>query len=338
MVPPYVLHRGGEEWEIGLVVGSFGIVSLLVRPFAGKWTYLLGAKRVAVAGSVIFAVASILYVPALEVWAIVPVRMLQGVGMAMNTRGHRHGSGKSSAAAPARRSTQQPRQLYCALGPLLASGWLLADFEPRVRVGIPLHRRLCGSRGVTRALDVGSPDPGRRQQGPRPQGAAHSSWCTLPHRRVCELYAYHRTREHVSATASRDSRTRQSRPLLHGQLTNDYGDYALCRACRGPARPPGADNPGPAVRGYRNVPDHGRPSSGRVPRRGRLRRGRVWNDPAGHAVVHGGPGPSSSTQPRRWRRSSRAGTSEGPGALCCWARWRVYSPWRRPSESQAPAP
>ena len=83
MVPPYVLHRGGEEWEIGLVVGSFGIVSLLVRPFAGKWTYLLGAKRVAVAGSVIFAVASILYVPALEVWAIVPVRMLQGVGMAM---------------------------------------------------------------------------------------------------------------------------------------------------------------------------------------------------------------------------------------------------------------
>ena len=83
MVPPYVLHRGGEEWEIGLVVGSFGIVSLLVRPFAGKWTYLLGAKRVAIAGSVIFAVASILYVPALEVWAIVPVRMLQGVGMAM---------------------------------------------------------------------------------------------------------------------------------------------------------------------------------------------------------------------------------------------------------------
>ena len=83
MVPPYVLHRGGEEWEIGLVVGSFGIVSLLVRPFAGKWTYLLGAKRVAILGSAIFAVASILYIPAWDPWAIVPVRMLQGVGMAM---------------------------------------------------------------------------------------------------------------------------------------------------------------------------------------------------------------------------------------------------------------
>ena len=83
MVPPYVLHRGGEEWQIGLVVGSFGVVALVVRPFAGKWTYQLGAKRVAIVGSTIFAIASILYLPALNVWLMVPVRMLQGVGMAM---------------------------------------------------------------------------------------------------------------------------------------------------------------------------------------------------------------------------------------------------------------
>ena len=83
MVPLYVLHRGGEEWQVGIVVGSFGIVSLLVRPFAGKWTYLLGAKRVAVVGSAVFAIAGILYIPAWDAWAIVPVRMLQGVGMAM---------------------------------------------------------------------------------------------------------------------------------------------------------------------------------------------------------------------------------------------------------------
>lgn len=83
MVPLYVLHRGGEEWQVGIVVGSFGVVSLLVRPFAGKWTYLLGAKRVAIVGSSVFAIASILYIPAWDAWAIVPVRMLQGVGMAM---------------------------------------------------------------------------------------------------------------------------------------------------------------------------------------------------------------------------------------------------------------
>ena len=83
MVPLYVLDRGGAEWQIGLVVGSFGIVALVVRPFAGKWVYLLGAKRVAIVGSAIFAVAGVLYIPAFDVWTMLPVRMLQGVGMAM---------------------------------------------------------------------------------------------------------------------------------------------------------------------------------------------------------------------------------------------------------------
>lgn len=83
MVPLYVVHQGGAEWQIGLVVGSFGIVSLLVRPFAGRWTHLLGAKRVALCGSAIFAVASLLYIPATEVWLMVPVRILQGVGLAL---------------------------------------------------------------------------------------------------------------------------------------------------------------------------------------------------------------------------------------------------------------
>lgn len=83
MVPLYVLDRGGAAWQIGPVVGSFGIVALVVRPFAGKWVYLLGAKRVAIAGSAIFAVAGVLYIPAFDVWTMLPVRMLQGVGMAM---------------------------------------------------------------------------------------------------------------------------------------------------------------------------------------------------------------------------------------------------------------
>ncbi len=83
MVPLYVVRQGGAEWQIGLVVGSFGIVSLLIRPFAGRWTHLLGAKRVALYGSSIFAVTSLLYIPVTEVWLMVPVRILQGVGLAM---------------------------------------------------------------------------------------------------------------------------------------------------------------------------------------------------------------------------------------------------------------
>ena len=83
IVPLYVIDRGGQEWQIGVVVGSFGVVSLLVRPFAGRWIYLFGPKRIAAAGLIIFAIASILYIPASGVWWLVPVRMLQGIGLAM---------------------------------------------------------------------------------------------------------------------------------------------------------------------------------------------------------------------------------------------------------------
>ena len=83
VIPPYVLDRGGREWEIGVVVGSFGVVAMVVRPLAGRWIYALGPKRVAFAGVGIFAVASVLYIPAPSVLWVVPVRMLQGVGMAM---------------------------------------------------------------------------------------------------------------------------------------------------------------------------------------------------------------------------------------------------------------
>ncbi len=83
IVPPYVLDRGGEEWQLGIVVGSFGVVGLLIRPFAGRWVVSFGTKRVAIAGVVILGVASFLYIPAFNVWMLIPVRMLQGVGLAI---------------------------------------------------------------------------------------------------------------------------------------------------------------------------------------------------------------------------------------------------------------
>jgi MFS family permease len=83
IIPKYVLERGGEEWQIGVIVGSFGVVGLLIRPFAGRWVYLVGAKRIAFIGGAVFAVASILYIPAFNVWWLVPVRLLQGVGLAL---------------------------------------------------------------------------------------------------------------------------------------------------------------------------------------------------------------------------------------------------------------
>ena len=83
LIPLYVLYRGGDEWQLGIVVGSFGIVGLMVRPFAGRWIYTIGAKWIAVAGTAVLGVATLLHIFAFDVWLIIPVRILQGVGLAM---------------------------------------------------------------------------------------------------------------------------------------------------------------------------------------------------------------------------------------------------------------
>ena len=83
IIPLYVVERGGNEAELGIVVGSFGIVGLLVRPLAGRWVYSVGAKQVAAAGTAVFGLATILHILAFDVWLIIPARVLQGVGMAI---------------------------------------------------------------------------------------------------------------------------------------------------------------------------------------------------------------------------------------------------------------
>ena len=85
LIPLYILDRDGADWQLGIVVGSFGIVGLLIRPFAGRWVYTSGAKRVAIAGTAIFAVATLLHILAFDVWLIIPARVLQGIGLALGS-------------------------------------------------------------------------------------------------------------------------------------------------------------------------------------------------------------------------------------------------------------
>ena len=82
LIPLYVIERGGDEWQVGVVVGSFGIVGLMVRPFVGRWVYSVGAKQIAIVGTAIFGLATILHIGAFNVWLIIPARVLQGVGLA----------------------------------------------------------------------------------------------------------------------------------------------------------------------------------------------------------------------------------------------------------------
>ena len=47
LIPLYVIERGGADWQLGIIVGSFGVVGLVVRPFAGQWVYSIGEMPVA---------------------------------------------------------------------------------------------------------------------------------------------------------------------------------------------------------------------------------------------------------------------------------------------------
>ncbi len=83
IIPLYVIDRGGSEWQTGVVVGSFGLLSIPIRQMAGRWITSFGAKWVAIAGTVIFGVATLMHVGAFNVWMIIPARVIQGTGLAI---------------------------------------------------------------------------------------------------------------------------------------------------------------------------------------------------------------------------------------------------------------
>ena len=84
IIPPFAIDLGGDlAYHLPLIVAAFGFVGLAIRPFGGQWIYTLGPKRVAVAGTIIVALGSLSYIFALSAWWLIPMRMLQGVGLAL---------------------------------------------------------------------------------------------------------------------------------------------------------------------------------------------------------------------------------------------------------------
>lgn len=83
-IPPFATSLGADDaFQLPLIVGAFGIMGLIIRPFGGQWVYMLGPKRVAVAGSIIVALGSLAYIFASNPWWLIPMRVLQGVGLAL---------------------------------------------------------------------------------------------------------------------------------------------------------------------------------------------------------------------------------------------------------------
>jgi len=83
VVPGFIDKLGGKEWEIGVIIATFGLAGVIIRPMAGKWILKSGPKKVIICGILIFVGTTVLYIPLPSEWWIVPVRMVQGVGLAI---------------------------------------------------------------------------------------------------------------------------------------------------------------------------------------------------------------------------------------------------------------
>ena len=83
VLPDYVDSIGGAKWQIGLIVGGFGLVPLFIRPFVGRWSDRGRRKLLMRVGLVVSAGALVLMVFSEDVASLFLIRVVQGIGVAM---------------------------------------------------------------------------------------------------------------------------------------------------------------------------------------------------------------------------------------------------------------
>lgn len=84
-LPIYLSRLGSTEAEIGLLLGSFAVSSLFLRPFIGRALLKIPEKYFMMAGALFFALTSAGYLWAPPFWPFLAVRILQGMGFAFFT-------------------------------------------------------------------------------------------------------------------------------------------------------------------------------------------------------------------------------------------------------------
>lgn len=81
-LPIYLLRLGSKEAEIGLLIGIFGVSSLLLRPFIGKGLQKIPERYFMMMGSFIFTLTSGALIISPPFWPFLIVRLFQGVAFA----------------------------------------------------------------------------------------------------------------------------------------------------------------------------------------------------------------------------------------------------------------
>jgi MFS family permease len=84
-LPLYLSRLGSSEEEIGVLIGSFAVSSLILRPFVGRALLKIPEKYFMIVGALFFASTSVAYIFAPPFWPFLIVRVLQGIGFAFFT-------------------------------------------------------------------------------------------------------------------------------------------------------------------------------------------------------------------------------------------------------------
>jgi MFS family permease len=84
LVPLYALDQGASLTVAGLTTTFYMMAAVVLRPLSGAWVDARGRYAALVTGSVLFCAATGMYVLTLPVWALLAVRVLQGVGFSLN--------------------------------------------------------------------------------------------------------------------------------------------------------------------------------------------------------------------------------------------------------------
>src|SRR5512136_2487330 len=74
-LPIYLSRSGSNEVEIGILIGSFAISSLVLRPFVGKALLKIPEKTFMTAGTLLYAFTSVGYLLISPFWPFLIVRV-----------------------------------------------------------------------------------------------------------------------------------------------------------------------------------------------------------------------------------------------------------------------
>lgn len=81
-LPIYLLNVGSTEVQIGVLIGSLGIASLLARPFIGRALVRVSEKSFMMTGALLFAFGAVGYLFVVSFWGLFMIRVIQGLAAA----------------------------------------------------------------------------------------------------------------------------------------------------------------------------------------------------------------------------------------------------------------